>query len=102
MRLPYALWLIIRNFLSDFTYSGSQDVPTANRLRTFQFDICCCKPWVAASRLGIETELRNFSYSGVWMITAQRFGEIRHCLVAGKGADLYTSDVAETEAGGGG
>jgi hypothetical protein len=36
------------------------------------------------------------------MITVQRFGEIRHCLVAGKGADLYTSDVAETEAGGGG
>lgn len=33
------------------------------------------------------------------MITVQRLREIRHCLVAERGAHLYTSDVAETEAG---
>lgn len=40
-------------FRCDFTtvvnYSkNSEDVPIVNQLRTFSFDICCCKPKVAA------------------------------------------------------
>lgn len=50
-------WVILnlnrKLFRCDFTtvvnYSkNSEDVPIVNQLRTFSFDICCCKPKVAA------------------------------------------------------